>query len=54
MHKQFVECAPEVSSDIGSFILGRTLERRELVREPEEVFRKFPCDYPDRLAQRVN
>ena len=45
---------PWVSSDIGSFILGSTPERRQLVREPEEVFWKFPRDYPDRLAQLVN
>ena len=45
---------PWVSSDIGSFILGRSPEGRELVRESEEVFWRFPEDYPDRLAQRVN
>lgn len=45
---------PWVSSDIGSFILGRSPEVRELVREPDEVFWKFPGDYPDRLARKMD
>lgn len=40
---------PWVSSDIGAFILGRTPTGRELVRETDEVFWRFPKDYPDRL-----
>lgn len=44
---------PWVSSDIGSFILGRSPSVRELIREPEDVFWKFPRDYPDRLAQKM-
>ncbi len=45
---------PWVSSDIGSFILGRSPASRELVRDPQEVFWSFPVDYPERLARRVN
>lgn len=44
---------PWISSDIGAFMLGRLPRRRELVREPNEVFWKFPRDYPERLAQRT-
>jgi esterase/lipase superfamily enzyme len=44
---------PWVSSDIGAFILGRSPTGRDLVRESEDVFWKFPSDYPARLAQRV-
>ncbi len=42
---------PWVSSDIGAFILGKTPPDRELVRDSDEVFWKFPSDYPDRLKR---
>jgi esterase/lipase superfamily enzyme len=45
---------PWVSSDIGSFVLAKSPPNRELVREPDEVFWKFPVDYPERLADRSN
>ena len=45
---------PWVSSDIGSFILGRSPAERGLVKATdEEVFWKFPSDYPDRLSQLI-
>jgi esterase/lipase superfamily enzyme len=40
---------PWVSSDIGSFILRNEPTRRKLVRQPNQVFWRFPSDYPDRL-----
>lgn len=43
---------PWVSSDIGAFILGKTPLNRELMRESDDVFWKFPGDYPERLKQR--
>lgn len=42
---------PWVSSDIGSFILGRAPDDRQLERETGDVFWRFPRDYPDRLMQ---
>jgi esterase/lipase superfamily enzyme len=42
---------PWVSSDIGSFILGRAPSDRQLVRESDDVFWKFPRDYPEKLKQ---
>ena len=43
---------PWVSSDIGSFLLGRTPAQRGLVKTADEpVFWQFPTDYPDRLKQ---
>jgi esterase/lipase superfamily enzyme len=44
---------PWVSSDIGAFILGRSPPDRNLVREPGEIFWRFPKDYPERLKQRA-
>ena len=43
---------PWVSSDIGSFILGRSPAERGLVKPNGDVFWQFPIDYPDRLRQR--
>ena len=43
---------PWVSSDIGSFLLGRTPEARGLIKTADEpVFWQFGDDYPDRLVQ---
>ena len=43
---------PWVSSDIGSFLLGRTPEARGLIKKPDEpVFWQFGEDYPERLEQ---
>ena len=43
---------PWVSSDIGSFLLGRTPTQRGLTRTADEpVFWQFEEDYPDRLKQ---
>jgi esterase/lipase superfamily enzyme len=45
---------PWVSSDIGSFILGRSPAERGLVKPGDaEVFWQFPTDYPDRLKQHI-
>jgi len=45
---------PWVSSDIGSFILGRTPTARGLVKhDGEQVFWEFPKDYPERLTQLI-
>ncbi len=45
---------PWVSSDIGSFILGRSPAQRGLEKsQNDEVFWGFPSDYPDRLRQRI-
>ena len=49
---------PWVSSDIGSFMLGRSPQERGLVRsteiqEAERVFWQFPSDYPEQLKRRV-
>lgn len=44
---------PWVSSDIGSFILGRSPAERELVKKhSEDVFWQFPEDYPEELLRR--
>ena len=43
---------PWVSSDIGSFLLGRTPEGRGLIKTADEpVFWQFGEDYPERLEQ---
>ena len=43
---------PWVSSDIGSFLLGRSPAQRGLVKHPNEpVFWQFAPDYPARLTQ---
>lgn len=42
---------PWVSSDIGSFILGGSPQNRHLARESDDVFWKFPRDYPEQLKQ---
>ncbi len=45
---------PWVSSDIGSFILGRSPAARGLVKEDgDQVFWEFPADYPEQLRQRI-
>jgi len=45
---------PWVSSDIGSFILGRTPVARGLVKkQADQVFWEFPTDYPEQLKQRI-
>jgi len=45
---------PWVSSDIGSFILGRSPAARGLIKENgDEVFWEFPQDYPQQLKQRI-
>ena len=45
---------PWVSSDIVSFILGRSPEARGLVKPTgEQVFWEFPEDYPEQLRQRI-
>ena len=44
---------PWVSSDIGSFILGRSPTERGLVKSrSEDVFWQFPADYPEELQRR--
>ncbi|MGI9517783.1 MAG: alpha/beta hydrolase [Pirellulaceae bacterium] len=42
---------PWVSSDIGAFILGRAPELRGLVKQADDVFWKFPKDFPEKLEQ---
>ena len=43
---------PWVSSDIGSFFLGRTPPQRGLVKtSPDSVFWEFPENYPERLVE---
>ena len=42
---------PWVSSDIGSFILGKSPQQRGLVRPADSVFWKFPPDYPEVLRR---
>ena len=43
---------PWVSSDIGSFLLGRTPEQRGLTKAPNgSIFWQFDDDYPERLKQ---
>lgn len=42
---------PWVSSDIGAFILGRSPGQRGLQRQQDDVFWRFPTDYPDRLKR---
>ena len=43
---------PWVSSDIGSFLLGRTPSERGLTKSsPQSVFWEFGEDYPERLAE---
>ena len=44
---------PWVSSDIGSFILRTDPAVRNLEKQQDEVFWKFPKDYPQRLRQRA-
>ena len=45
---------PWVSSDIGSFILGRSPAGRGLVKkQADQVFWEFPTDYPQQLEQRI-
>ena len=45
---------PWVSSDIGSFILGRSPAGRGLVKKHgDQVFWEFPKDYPEQLKQRI-
>ncbi len=44
---------PWVSSDIGGFILGDGPLERNLVKEEDEVFWRFPRDYPARIRQRA-
>ena len=45
---------PWVSSDIGSFILGRSPAGRGLVKNHgDQVFWEFPKDYPEQLKQRI-
>jgi len=45
---------PWVSSDIGSFILGRKPVGRGLVKTHcDQVFWEFPKDYPEQLTQRI-
>ncbi len=44
---------PWVSSDIGAFILGSSPTERNLVRQPDDVFWRFPADYPDRLKRKA-
>ena len=44
---------PWVSSDIGSFILGRSPAERGLVKKQgDQVFWEFPTDYPEQLQKR--
>jgi len=45
---------PWISSDIGAFVLGRTIPERSLVRHNGEIFYRFPDDYPNRLRARAN
>ena len=48
----YFERDPWVSSDIGSFLLGRTpLERGLTKTTPQSVFWEFPENYPDRLVE---
>ena len=42
---------PWVSSDIGSFVLGHDPRDRGLVRSTDDVFWRFPSDFPGRLKQ---
>jgi hypothetical protein len=42
---------PWVSSDIGAFILGRDPRERGLVRRSDDVFWRFPSDFPERLEE---
>ena len=44
---------PWISSDIGAFVLGRSIPERSLVRRQGEIFYRFPDDYPDRLRARA-
>ena len=45
---------PWVSSDIGSFILGKSPTARGLVKnQSDQVFWEFPTDYPKQLRQRI-
>lgn len=44
---------PWVSSDIGAFILGSSPHDRNLVKETDDVFWRFPADYPERLEQKA-
>ena len=45
---------PWVSSDIGSFILGKSPTARGLVKaDDNQVFWEFPTDYPEQLRQRI-
>ena len=45
---------PWVSSDIGSFVLGRKPVGRGLVKtHSDQVFWEFPKDYPEQLTQRI-
>jgi len=44
---------PWVSSDIGSFILGRSPAERGLIKSNgDQVFWEFPTDYPEQLKRR--
>lgn len=48
---------PWVSSDIGAFILGKGPEERGLKKTQEDVFWKFPTDFPqvlERIAREQN
>lgn len=45
---------PWVSSDIGSYIPGRSPQERGLVRPAGEIFWQFPPNYPERLKQIID
>lgn len=45
---------PWVSSDVSAFILGESPEQRQLVKEPDGVFWRFPKQYPEKLKARAN
>ncbi len=44
---------PWVSSDIGAFILRNNPIERSLIKQPDEVFWRFPADYPKQLQQKA-
>ena len=44
---------PWISSDIGSFIMGRAPQQRGLIKPDGAIFWQFPHDYPDRLRDLI-
>lgn len=44
---------PWVSSDIGAFMVGLMPQERGLTKQTDEIFWRFPKDYPDRLEMQA-